>query len=157
MSLMSWLFGKGKDRRTEAASGVEGERPFMEFPSEDYDSSMDAMTSAFGRLREGGYGDRWITFGGQGKGHDADSDQVEEVKVRGVTLDLSGETVDVDALLQISGLQGQVEVQRDSAGRVTLPDATPEQMARFLDAVFRKHFGIHPHDDEDDYAVGAEW
>jgi hypothetical protein len=115
------------------------------------------MTSAFERLKKGDYGDSGITFSAQGKGHDDDSDRMEEVPVRGNTLDLHGQTLDLPALLQFAKLQGQVQAQVDPEGMITLPNATPEQMARFLDAVYRKHFGIHPHDDENDYAVGAEW
>jgi hypothetical protein len=150
MSFFSKLFGKGKPP-------PDDDGPFMEYPSDDYNSSLEAMTSAFARLKSGGYGDRWITFSGQGKGHDEDSYQIEEVQVRGNTLDLRGQTLDVPTLLQFAKLQGQVQVEVDPQGMVTLPGVTPELMARFLDAVFRKHFGIHPHDDEDDYAVGAEW
>jgi|SRR3954467_10836432 hypothetical protein len=150
MSFFSKLFGKG-------STPPDDDLPFMEYPSDDYESSLQAMTSAFERLRSGGYADRWITFSGQGKGHDEDSDQIEEVNVRGNTLDLRGEKLDLPALVQFSKLQDKVEIAIDPDGMVTLPNATPEQMARFLDAVFQKHFGIHPHDDEKDYAVGAEW
>jgi hypothetical protein len=150
MSFFSRLFGKGN-------TPPDDDQPFMEYPSDDYESSLQAMTSAFERLKSGGYVDRWITFCGQGKGHDEDSDQVEEVNVRGNTLDLRGEKLDLPALLQFAKLQDKVEVAIDPDGMVTLRGATPEQMARFLDAVFQKHFGIHPHDDENDYAVGAEW
>jgi hypothetical protein len=72
-------------------------------------------------------------------------------------IDLRGQKPDVPALLQFGELRGRVQVEVDSEGMVTLAGATPGQMARFLYAVFQKHFGIHPHDDEDDYAVGADW
>jgi hypothetical protein len=150
MSFFSKLFGKGDPPRDE-------DGPFMEFPSDDYRSSIAAMTAAFARLKAGGYGDRWITFSAQGKGHDEDSYQFEDVLVRGNTLDLRGETLNIADLLQFAGLQGQAHVEPDPEGMLTLSGATPEQMARLLDAVFRKHYDIHPHDDEDDYAVGAEW
>ncbi len=154
MSLFSKLFGKSK---TPPSKPPGSDEPFMEYPSDEYGGSLEAMTSALERLRTGGYGDRWITFSGQGKSRDEDNYQIEDVKVRGNTLDLWGQKLDVAAVLQFGKLQGQVEVRVDAEGMVTLPGATPEQMARFLDAVFQKHFGIHPHDDEDDYAVGAEW
>ena len=153
MSFFSRLFGKSKTPPGEP----DDDRPFMEYPSDEYESSLQAMTSAFERLSAGGYVDRWITFCGQGKGHREDSDQMEEVKVRGNTLDLRGQQLDLPALLQFAHLQGQVQIEVDGDGMVTLGGATPEQMARFLDAVFQKHFGLRPHDDESDYAVGAEW
>ncbi|MDB5174626.1 MAG: hypothetical protein JWN51_3399 [Phycisphaerales bacterium] len=159
MSFFSTFFGKGENPPNEPRIGPSpsDDGPFMEYPSDDYDSSLQAMTSALERLKTGGYGDRWITFSAQGKGHDEDSDQSKDVQVRDNTLDLRGQKLDVPALLQFGKLQGRVQVQVDSEGMVTLPGTTPEQMARFLDAVFQKHFGILPHDDEDDYAVGAEW
>ena len=160
MSFFSKFFGKGKTPPSgpgNDSSASDDSEPFMEYPSDDYDSSLQAMTSALERLKTGDYGGRWITFSAQGKGHDQDSYQSEDVRVRDNTLDLRGQKLDVPALLQFGQLQGRVQVQVDSEGLVTLPGATPQHVARFLDAVFRKHFGIHPHDDEDDYAIGAEW
>jgi len=157
--VFSNLFGKGKklpDNTLRNPSESAGDRPFMEYPSDDYACSLEAMTSALEWLKKGGYGDRWITFGAQGKGPREDSYQSADVQVRNNTLDLRGQELDLPALLRFAKLDGQVEVQVDPAGMVTLPGATPQQMSRFLDAVFQKHFGIHPHDDEEDYAVGAE-
>jgi hypothetical protein len=39
-----------------------------------------------------------------------------------------------------------------------LTAASPREVTQLLDAIFRHHFGIRPFPDEnDDYAVGAEW
>lgn len=91
MSFFSKLFDKGNRPPSGAGagrSGADDDRPFMEFPSGEYSSALEAMTSAFQRLAAGGYGERWITFGGQGRGHDEDSERMEDVNVRGNTLDL---------------------------------------------------------------------
>src|SRR5438132_1901636 len=69
MSFFSRFFGKGKTPPSD-------DGPFMEYPSDDYESSLKAMTSAFARLKTGDYGDRWITFSAQGTGHDQDSYQI---------------------------------------------------------------------------------
>jgi hypothetical protein len=150
MSFFSKLFGQKSNDPPE-------DEPFMEHPTGEFKNSLEAMTSAFKRLNTGSNADRWITFSGQGKGHDEDSDQIEDVRVRGNTFDLHDQNIDVAAVLQFAGLQGQVTPQTDAEGMITLPDATPEQLARFLDGVFRKHFGIQPHEGEPGYAVGAEW
>jgi hypothetical protein len=43
-------------------------------------------------------------------------------------------------------------------GAHLLTAASPREVAQLLDAIFRHHFGIRPFPDEnDDYAVGAEW
>jgi hypothetical protein len=39
----------------------------------------------------------------------------------------------------------------------SMAGATPEEAARFLDTLFRYHFGIRPFPEEQDYAIGAEW
>ena len=54
-----------------------------------------------------------------------------------------------------SGAEFKIEKSHD--GKVTLPDATPDQLARFLDALFQKLFNIKPFEDAGDYAVDAEW
>jgi hypothetical protein len=160
MSLFWKFFGKRKAQSNEPSNDrppPKNDELFMEYPSDDYESSLQAMTSAFKRLKTGGLSDRWIIFGAQGRGHDEDSDQSEEVRVRDCTFDLRGQKLEVQDLLRFGELQGQVQVQVDPEGLTTLPGATPEQLARFLDAVFRKHFGIHSHEGQHDYAVGAEW
>src|SRR5437870_3286407 len=111
MSFFSKIFGKGKTPPNEPPDDRE---PFMEYPSGDYDGSLKAMTSAFERLKTGGNKDRWITFGAQGKGHDENSSQSEDVQVRGNTFDLRGQKLDVPALLQFAELYGQVQIQVDS-------------------------------------------
>lgn len=160
MSFFSKLFGKDKkppDKLLPNPSASDGDEPFMEYPSDDYASSLEAMTSALERLSMSDNGERWITFCAQGKGHDEDSYESADVRVRNNMIDLRGQKLDLPALLQFAKLDGEVEVQIDPAGMVTLPGATPQQMSRFLNAVFQKHFGIRPQDDEEDYAVGAEW
>src|SRR6185437_7464654 len=100
MSFFSKLFGKGKKPPAKARLGPsssDGDAPFMEYPSDDYASSLEAMRSAFERLTKGGYGDRWITFGAQGKGHREDSYQSADVRVRNNTLDLRGQELDLPA------------------------------------------------------------
>ena len=154
VSFFSKLFGGGGKTPSD---DDDGGGPFMEYPSDEHDSAIAAMTSAFARLQAGDYGDRWITFSGQGRGHDEDSDTFEDVLVRGNTFDLRDQTPDLPALLRFAGLEGQVQAQPDAERMITLANATPDQLARFLDAIFRQHYGIRPHDDEDDYAVGAEW
>src|SRR5579871_278382 len=123
MSFLSTFFGKGKTPPSEPlidpSPPGDGE-PFMEYPSDDYDSSLEAMTSAFERLKTSSRGDCWITFCAQGKGHDEDSCQSEDLLVRNNTLDLRGQKLDVPGLLQFGELQGQLQVQVDSEGMVTL-------------------------------------
>jgi hypothetical protein len=129
----------------------------MEYPSDKYKSSIDAMTSAFERLKAGNYGDSWITFCGQGRGHDDESDLMAEVNVRGNTFDFGDENPNLPTILEAARINRQVTATVEPDGKITLVGANPPEMARFLDAVFRKHFGIRPHDGESDYAVGAEW
>src|SRR6478672_10757893 len=93
MSFFSKLFGRESNVPPD-------DRPFLEHPSGEFDSALEAMTSAMRRLKSGGYADRWITFSGQGRGHDEDSYQIEDVPVRGNTLDLRGQSVDLAAVLQ---------------------------------------------------------
>jgi len=55
MSFFSKLFGQ------KSNDPPDGE-PFMEHPTGEFKSSLEAMTSAFKRLKAGSYADRWIDF-----------------------------------------------------------------------------------------------
>lgn len=129
----------------------------MEHPSGELHSALEAITSAMQRLDELGMDDRWIIFSGQGQGNKPDSHHIEEVAFSGRTFDLKTEIVDVPGVLQFAGLDDRIKVITTADGKITLPDATPQQLALFLDAILRKHFGIRAFDGEGDYAVGAEW
>lgn len=152
MSFLGSLFGH-KEKPAPKADG-----PFMEHPSGEFDSALAAITVAMERLRAMGPTDKWITFSGQGEGHRPDAYHIEDVPFRGTTFDLHGQAVDLDSVMRAAGLNmAKVGADRDSEGKISLPKATPTELARFLDALFRVHLGIKPFDGENDYAVGAEW
>lgn len=151
MSFLDKLFG-----RKEPSDNGRG--PFMEHPTGRFRTALEAITSAMKRLESVDYQGRWITFSGQGMGDGPDTYPIEDVPFQEHTFDLRGQSLDADSLMDFAQLdKSEVPVEVDSGGMVTLPGATPEQLARFLDAVFRQHFGIKPHEGKNDYAVGAEW
>jgi ankyrin repeat protein len=141
-----------------ANKSANHEIPFMEHPSGEYETSLEAITSAMERLFKLEKWDRWITFGGQGQGSREDSYYCVDVQMLNHTFRIGAEEVNVEEIIDFADLDKNLKVEYDKKkGEITLPEATPNQQARFLDALFRKHFGIKPFDDEDDYAVGAEW
>lgn len=152
MGFFTKLFGKKNEPAHEDV-------PFMEHPTGEFDTAYQAICSAMQRLDQMAMEGRWITFCGQGQGQHPDSYHIEDVRFSGRTFDLIGETVDLESILNSADLSGAgINVEISADGKVTLGNATSEQLASFLDALFRKHYGIKPFDDEgDDYAVGAEW
>jgi hypothetical protein len=130
----------------------------MEYPSnEPFDGVVEAMADAISRLRALPEWAKWITFEAQGMGSREDSYVYAAIQMRGSEIRLVKRR-----LLDLDLLAKRARVPRDylsqlSGTTYTLGRATPKQTARLLDAIFRLHFGIHPHPDEDDYAVGAEW
>jgi hypothetical protein len=155
MSFIDKLFG---GKKTPPPDHQENDIPFMEHPTGEFKSALAAIASAMSRLERIGNIDKWITFSGQGQGHRPDSYQIENVPYRRHTFDLRGQSVDLDAVTKFAGLnKANVVVERDSEGRITLPNASAEDLARFLDSLFRIHFGIKFFEGEDDYATGAEW
>jgi len=151
MGILGNLFGK-KD------APPQDDAPFMEHPTGEFDTAFQAIRSAMQRLDQMDMGDRWIDFCGQGQGANPELTQIESVLFNGRSFDLSGQTVDLKTILASTGLTpAGTKVETSPDGKITLPDANPEQLARFLDALFQKHFGIKPFKDEEDYSVGAEW
>ncbi len=150
--------GELDKRFGESELPPDEDAPFMEHPTAEFDTTLQALGSAMQRLDRMDAGGRWIDFCGQGQGATPELTHIESVPFCGRTFDLEGQTVDLQPILDSAGLtHAEVKVETSPDGKITLPDASPEQLAEFLDALFQKHFGIKPFEGEDDYAVGAEW
>src|SRR5262245_61717083 len=129
--------------------------PFMEHPTGDFDSAVAAMEDAVHRLRQLARWEQWITFGAQGEGH-GDTYKFPEIRMLGDKLDVGDKPLDLPRIVQ-SACTGASSLVPDGA-HYSVGAASPQEVARLLDAIFRHHFGIRPFaDEDDDYAVGAEW
>ena len=130
--------------------------PFMEHPTGRFDRAVAAMADAVARLRAIPTWDRWITFTAQGAGHRPDSFRCAEVRLLGSTLASDAPPIDLPLILEVARVGSTALVTQGT--QYSVAHASPEQAARILDAIFRHHLGIQPFPDEDDdYAVGAEW
>ena len=130
--------------------------PFMEHPTGKYATAIDAMEEAISRLRALPEWNQWITFCAQGEGSSPESVHFAEVRLLSEILEAGGP-------VDVARITAQARVSRRAlteAGhtRYSIAAATPREAARILDALFRHQLGIHPFPDENnDYAVGAEW
>ena len=79
MGFLDRLFGK---------KPADPNAPFMEHPTGDFNSAVDAMADAIKRLRALPEWNDWITFCAQGAGHDEDSDHLAEIRMRRDELEL---------------------------------------------------------------------
>ena len=129
--------------------------PFMEHPSGDFDSAVDAMADAITRLRALPNWNDWITFCAQGMGHRVDSYHMAQIRMRRDELEL-GEPLDVNGITKLAGVP---ERALSSIGtNYPVHQASPDEAAKVMNAIFRHVLGIRPHTGEgDDYAIGAEW
>ena len=131
------------------------EKPFLEHPTGDYNTSVEAMEEAIRRLREIPECSRWITFCAQGAGAREDSYHLAEIRLLKDRLD-AGIPLDVALICQEAGVDTKLISAIES--HYSIAAATPREAARFIDALFRHHLGIRPFPDEgDNYAFGAEW
>ena len=129
--------------------------PFMEHPTGEFASAVEAMADAIARLRRLATWDGWITFSAQGMGHDEDSERHAEIRFRQDVLQLD-EPVDAERACRHAGVarSGLTAV----GANYSIAAASPADAARLMDAIFRNDLGIRPFPDQrDDYAVGAEW
>jgi hypothetical protein len=130
--------------------------PFMEHPTGDFENSLEAMEDAVRRLRGLPRWDQWITFAAQGEGDGPESYELAEVRMLRDRLDVGDRQLDVPRIVQAARTEAS-SLAVDS-GHYSVAAASPREVAQILDAIFRNHFGIRPFQDEDDdYAVGAEW
>jgi hypothetical protein len=155
--MVGWLakiFG-GSGEGEQPPAPDEGSAPFMEHPSGDFKTAVDAMADAIERLRALPQWDNGITFTAQGMGHREDSYHEGEIRMRGDEIEVET-PVDANRVSQVAGVAAASLIKRD--GHYVLIGTSPIQAARIFDAIFREHLGIRPHSDEgNDDAVGAEW
>ena len=158
MGFLDKLFGKGKRPSVPPEAAFGADEPFMEHPSGEFSSAVEAMTSAFARLDALDMSGRWIVFSGQGQGSRPDAYQVADVRYSARTFDFGDAPVDAFAALSAAGLDAaSLGMEQVAKGTVKFVNATPAELARFLNSVLTAQMGIRPFDGEDDYAVGAEW
>ena len=128
----------------------------MEHPTGDFSNALDAMTDAITRLRALPDWSAWIAFSAQGMGHGPDSYAFSEVRLLGNQLDIGDTSLDIATVCRAAALPSSSLTVSDSY--YVAPSLSPRQAAQLLDAIFRLHGHIKPFPDEDDdYAVGAEW
>jgi hypothetical protein len=130
--------------------------PFMEHPTGDFDSAVAAMEDAFRRLRELPKWDQWIAFSAQGEGSSPDSYEFFEVRMLRDKLDVGEKPLNIPQIIEAAGTETSSLVA--DGAQYSVAAASPQEVAKILDAIFRDHFGLRPFaDEDDDYAVGAEW
>jgi hypothetical protein len=130
--------------------------PFIEHPTGDFDSAVLAMEDALRRLRELANWDQWITFTAQGEGSRPDTYEFYEIRMLGDEIDVGDEPLDLSQIVQLARTGDTSLVA--TGGKYSVAAASPAEVARIFDAIFRSHFHIRPFPGEDDdYAVGAEW
>jgi hypothetical protein len=132
------------------------DRPFMEHPSGDFESAIDAMSNAINRLRELPDWGAWITFHVQGAGSRPDSYHFAAIRMRQDDIELE-RPIELDTEL-VTKRAGATDACLVKTASCSIGEATPCEAACMLDFIFRHYLGIRPHPDEgDDYAIGAEW
>src|SRR3954471_17558302 len=77
--------------------------PFMEHPSGEFESAVDAMADAIKRLRALPQWNDWITFCAQGMGPREDTYHMAEIRMRRDELELD-EPLDVKAITKLAGV-----------------------------------------------------
>jgi hypothetical protein len=133
------------------------DRPFMEHPSGDFKTAVEAMANAIERLRALPEWNNWITFSAQGMGNSTNSYHFAEIRMRQNEIKLKTQIdIDIELATKRAGVPQSYLSKKGDVYLIT--KSTPIQAARLLDDIFRQYLGIHSFpDEENDYAVGAEW
>ncbi len=130
--------------------------PFLEHPTGEFETALDAMADGIRRLRALPKWDRWIGFNAQGQGAGPEQYAFAEILMLGDRIDLRNESIAVSSISEGARVDPSALTLAD--GFLHVSKASAEEVAQILDALFRVYFGIRPFEDEDDdYAVGAEW
>jgi hypothetical protein len=145
-------------KRSGKQAPAQTRKPFLEHPSGDHETAVEAMADAIARLRALPEWDGWITFQAQGMGGRLDSYHFAKIAMRKEEIKPEEPlAIDLDLVARRARVSrsylAKVGKRAYSVGR-----ATPKQTARVLDTIFRQYMGICPHTGEgNDYAVGVDW
>jgi hypothetical protein len=150
--------------KTDDSPGSE--QPFMEHPSGEFDTAIEAMADAIKRLRILPNWDTWMTLGAQGTGGRVDSYHCADIRMRQGEIGFESSpqlgqpvkpiSIDIGLVTKRAGVAASALAKIE--GGYSVADATPLEAARIMDVIFREYLGIRPHTGKgDDYAVGAEW
>ncbi len=132
-------------------------RPFMEHPSSDFETAVEAIADAIKRLRALPAWDRWIMFNAQCMVGRADSYHFAAIRMQQGEIAFEKPLdVDIKKVTKQAGVPESCLVKTEGGYSVT--KATPIQAACVMDVIFRQYLGIRPYTGEgEDYAIGAEW
>jgi hypothetical protein len=126
--------------------------PFMEHPTGQFDSAVDAMADAIDRLRKLSVWEEWITFCAQGSGGNENSYKCYNIRVLKNLIQVDDGEISIKV---VCGGDPNILV-RDGSGYL-VRSITPREMALLFDSIFKKHYDLKLFRDEPDYPVGAEW
>lgn len=130
------------------------EEPFLEHPSGEHETAVDAIEHTIRELRALPESTPWLTLCAQGAGASDDRMHSAEVRLWKDKIDPGG-SLNVAEIANVAGVSSECIVADGTL--YSIAAATPEEASKVLDAIFRRHFGIRPFPEEQDYAVGAEW
>ncbi len=133
------------------------ETVILEHPTGELATAADAIMEAIGRVRAQGADGRWAVLSAQGQGAHVDAMRIADVYIRGDALDFGEPVPSLVSIAEDAGLDASRLERGPETRTVRISGASPAEVARLLDGVFRDHFHIRPFDGEDDYAFGAEW
>ena len=126
---------------------------FMEHPSGEFENVRDALIFTIEKLHKYKNVDRWLNIYGQGKGY---IDSV--IKIKGKFIDIGEDYLDIENILNSSGINiAEKKINRLESGNYDLGDFSSSEIGAIMDAIFRVHFKVKPHEGERDYTLGAEW
>ena len=135
---------------------MPSDRPFMEHPSGEFETAVDAMADAIERLRALREWDEWISFHAQGAGSRVGSYHCAVIKMcRGQIAFEQQLKLHTRKVTKRAAVPEMCLNESDCG--YSIETATPHEAARIMDVIFREHLGIRPYDGEgDDYAIGAD-
>lgn len=104
-------------------------KPFVEHPSGEFESAVDAMEAAIARLRALPDWNDWITFCAQGMGHRVDSYHLAKIRMWRDELEITA-SLDVRAVIREAGVSRSSLIQ--AGANYSVAGASPAEAARVM-------------------------
>jgi hypothetical protein len=138
---------------TEAMAGSL----IAEFPSSEFKTSLEASEAAFERCRDSNCVGRTVLLSGQSYEADGEQYVMYDATYRDGTFKFKRSVPNGELIARAVGIASERVVVDDHAGSVTIRSASPHELARFLDYVYRVVFEIRPLPGGQNYNFVAEF
>ena len=130
-------------------------QPLVEYPSDEFRSIQEALSSGLVRYREQGEA-RPVDIRWQGQGGRLDSYLIRELRLAGSVLSAAEVPIQWDVVCREAGFD-YARLKAERPCDLNIDSLSTDELAELIEFVFVKHLAMQPWNDSRDFCLGIEY